>query len=84
MSKEISSRPALETLRAQRRTPSPERALTIGGHTQSSVHSQLDAQREKRIQSMESRLSNIKGHATNEFAMSQQRGRTTRAFEYSR
>lgn len=84
MSREISSRPALESLRAQRRPPAPQRAYTIGGHTQSNVHSQLDAERENRIQSMESRLADIKGHASAVFSVSQQRGRASRDFEHSR
>lgn len=69
----------LEQLRAQRRTPALKPGYTIGGEIQRSVHKELDAAREKRI-----RLLEIRGHATNEFGVSQHRARAVKDFERSR
>lgn len=69
----------LEQLRAQRRTPALSPSYTIGGEIQRNVHKELDALREKRI-----RLLEIRGHATNEFGVSQQRGHAKKNFERSR
>ena len=75
----ITAKRELERLRAERRAPALSLGCTIGGEIQRSVHKELDAAREKRI-----RLLEIRGHATNEFGVSQLKSRARRDFERSR
>lgn len=81
---EISYRPTLETLRAQRRAPVFELHHTIGGGIEQSVHHKLDALRERRIAVMDNRLREVKGHIENEFAVSNEREHARSDFERSR
>lgn len=74
----------LERLREQRRTPELTREYTIGGSIEQSVHRELDAQRERDIARINNRLREAKGHANNEFGVSQHRARARRDFERSR
>lgn len=74
----------LEALRAQRQPPTLERDYTIGGTIEQSVHRSVSETRETRITQMEARFRETRGHATNEFGVSQQRDVPSRAFERSR
>jgi hypothetical protein len=80
----ISFKRELEALRAQRRVPVLERHLAIGGGIEAAVHREVDQRRERRIGAMETRLTEIKGHAENAFAVYQLQTRACRDFERSR
>lgn len=74
----------LEALRAQRQPPTLERDYTIGGSVEQTVHREVSEQRETRITQMEARFRETRGHAANEFGVSQQREVAAKAFERSR
>lgn len=70
----------LEALRAQREPPAPELGYTIGGSTEQSVHREVSETRETRIAQLETRFTEIRSHASNEFGVSQVRGAASRDF----
>lgn len=74
----------LEALRAQRQPPAQGRGFTIGGTVEQSVHRTVSEVRETRITQLEARFRSVKGHAVNEFGVSQVRGVAARDFERSR
>ncbi len=72
---------ALEALRAQRSTPTFSRDYTIGGEIERAVHTEVGAQRERRISFMEARLREVKGHIENEYGRMRLKGHCARDFE---
>lgn len=78
---EIPYKRALEALRAQRSVPTFSRDYTIGGDVECAVHTEVEAQRERRISFMEARLREVKGHIENEYGRMRLRGHSARDFE---
>lgn len=78
---EVSHKRALEALRAQRSRPTFSRDYTIGGEVERAVHTEVDAQRERRISFMEKRLCEAKGHIENEYGRMRLKGHSARDFE---
>lgn len=74
------NRRALEALRAKRSAPTFSRDYTIGGEIERAVHTEVEAERERRISFIEKRLQEVKGYIENEYGRMRLKGHSARDF----